>query len=325
MRKAIFITFLFFNAILYAQQTASSIQSGSYIPGIMGVRDYTAPEFSGILIFDSNVFLTSNKFLDAKGNEVSQVNIPGVGEIPLNVDISGYLNSLMINYASPELSFLGGMQYLFMVAPVYSSVNVRLFTGQLNNNEYKVDGGASGMGDVTVSPLLLSKAFKNFDLTTGYLFTAPTGRFKTGAEDNVGVGYWSHMFQFAGYYYLNEKQTAFFAMPTYEFHSDIKDTDVRPGSRLILEYGVSHFLNERLELVVQGGHAWQVSRDTGMDVTWDNSVKDRLSTFGVGAGYWFAKNKFYANFKWSTSYANREHFGVNVLQLEFLYIPKVFN
>jgi hypothetical protein len=30
------------------------------------------------------------------------------------------------------------------------------------------------------------------DLTAGYGFYAPTGRFELGATDNIGLGFWTH-------------------------------------------------------------------------------------------------------------------------------------
>lgn len=76
-------------------------------------------------------------------------------------------------------------------------------------------------------------------------------------------------------------------MRSYEWHVNLKDVDVKPGSRFILEYGISQYLFERLEIRLQGGHAWQSGEDSGSDVYWDTSVKDPISILdggGVGKG-----------------------------------------
>ena len=229
----------------------------------------------------------------------------------------------MLVYASPKLPFLGNAQYLFIAAPNYASAKVTVGLGELLNGT-TVEGGASGFGDLTIAPLILSWSLDKFDFTGGYLFYAPTGRYETGADDNIGLGYWSHIFQMASYYYPKpDKATAFMFMPSYEFHGNIKDADVRPGSRFIMEYGISQYLSEKLEVTLQGGHAWQMSEDSGSDVYWDTSVKDQRSVFGLGIGYWFLPI-LYANAKYTGSYGLKQNFKTNMFQLQIILIPNVF-
>lgn len=302
------------------QPEVSSVFSGGYLPGIMGVRDYTNPGTDGLFVLDYNIFLSANSFYDGNGNKVNSLDfVPGLeGSIPFDVDISGYINSLMFTYASPKLEFLGNAQYLFIAAPIYSTVNTGVALGQLTGR-ITIDGGASGFGDMTIAPLMLSWGSEKFDLTTGYLFVAPTGKYETGGDSNVGIGYWSHVIQAAAYYYpLPQKATAIMVMPSYEWHGMLKDADVKPGSRFILEYGISQYLSERLEITFQGGHAWQTVEDSGSDAYWDTSVKDQMSIFGGGVGYWLVPNVFYANAKYSSTYNNKEHFNANTFQVQLL-------
>ena len=42
---------------------------------------------------------------------------------------------------------------------------------------------------------------RRFNLTTAYSFAAPTGRYELGADDNIGLGFWTHQFQGFGYYF----------------------------------------------------------------------------------------------------------------------------
>ena len=303
----------------------SPVQSGSYIPGIIGVRDFANPGFSGIVAVDYNLFINSDKYVNRNGDQVDAINFPELGTLPIDVDLSGYINSLMLAYASPELSFLGNTQYMFFVAPNYITANVRVALGQLVN-EGVVDGGASGFGDLAVAPLFLSWGAENqkVDITGGYMFVAPTGRYETGADDNIGLGYWSHIIQVAGYYYpLPQKATAILVAPVLEFHGKTKDVDVKAGTRFALDYGISQYLSERFEVTLQGGHVRQIGEDSGNDVYWDTSVKDRMNIFGAGVGFWPMPNKFYTHFKWSTTYGNRQHFKVNTFELELLFIPWV--
>ena len=118
-----------------------------------------------------------------------------------------------------------------------------------------------------------------------------------------------------------EKATALYLGNTFETHSKIKDIDVRPGNRYTLEYGVSQYLSERLEVNVQGGHTWQVGEDSGSDVYWDTSYEDRYSTIGVGLGYWPVTEILYLNLKWWTNYGIRQHFKFNSYQLQLIVNP----
>lgn len=306
-------------------EVVSFAQSGAYLPGILGVRDYANPGQSGLFLIDYNLFLNSDTYVDRNGDKTNTIQGPLGNEISLDINVGGYINSLMFVYASPKIPALGNAQYLFITAPAYNTVNTRVALGELLNDR-TIEGGVSGFGDLAVAPLMLSWQLDKFDVTGGYLFYAPTGRYKTGASDNLGIGHWSHILQVASYYYpVADKSTALMVMPTYEFHSSLKDADVKPGSRLGLEYGISQYFSERLEVSLQGGHIWQAGEDAGSDVYWDTSVKDRMSVFGAGVGYWLVPGALYSNFKYATTYGLRQHFKANTFQLQLLWIPHILN
>ncbi len=326
MKKILFLSLLILSAICYGQGTeprVSSAQAGGYLPGIMGVRDYANPGQDGLFIVDYNIFLDANSYYNQNGEKVDLIEGPLGNTIPLEIDISGYINSLMLIYASPKLAFLGNAQYLFIAAPNYTTANTTVGLGELIN-EKRIEGGASGFGDLTIAPLMLSWGLDKFDITGGYLFYAPTGKYSTGADDNVGLGYWSHIVQASTYFYPKpDKSTAIMVTPSFEWHSKIKDADVQPGSRFILEYGVSQYLSEKFEVTLQGGHVWQVGADSGNDIYWDTSVKDQMSIIGAGLGYWLIPSILYLNAKYSTTYALKQHFKTNTFQLQLMLIPNI--
>lgn len=305
---------------------ASPIQIGAYLPGLINPRDYTNPGTSGLVAIDYNLFFKTDQYYDRNGDKVDQLDFGlGNGPFPIEIDLSGYINALLVAYVSPELPFLGNARYIGVIAPYYATADFRVGLSELSDSTLEVNGGVSGIGDLTIAPLFLtwSLAEDKFDITTGYMFAAPTGRYETGADDNIGLGYWNHVFQLFTYYYLLQKATAIYLGNTFEVHSKIKDVDVRPGSRYTIEYGVSQYLSERFEVTVQGGHSWQVGEDSGSDVYWDTSYKDRNSTIGVGLGFWPVKEIFYINCKWWTNYGMRQHFKANTFQIQLIYIPGI--
>ena len=330
MRKLCLVTFYLISVSYFCHaQTpstpiASPLQVGAFVPGVINPRDYANPGTSGLVFMDYNVFFTANQYIDRNGDKINSIDLPlDLGTKPLDIDISGYFNFLAIAYISPELSFLGNPRYIGFVSPYYATADYRVAISELTVEDVEVKGGSGGWGDLSVAPLYLTWAGSNdkFDITAGYMFTLPTGRYETGADDNIGLGYWNHVFQLYGYYYLMEKATALYLGNTFETHSKIKDIDVRPGNRYTLEYGVSQYLSERLEVNVQGGHTWQVGEDSGSDVYWDTSYEDRYSTIGVGLGYWPVTEILYLNLKWWTNYGIRQHFKFNSYQLQLIVNP----
>ena len=120
----IIILFLSITGSMFAQiqPKVSPILSGGYTPGIIGVRDYANPGKEGLFLIDYNLFLSADSYYDRNGDKANSIDILNQS-IPINVDISGYINSLMFVYASPKLKFLGNAQYLFIAAPNYTSAS----------------------------------------------------------------------------------------------------------------------------------------------------------------------------------------------------------
>jgi len=293
----------------------SPIQVGAYLPGIINPRDYANPDTSGLMALDYNIFFNTKQYYDRNGNNADI----------LDLDLSGYMNALAIVYVSPEISFLGNARYLGFISPYYTTSDFRIGLNALEDSGQTLNGVVSGFGDLGIAPLFLTWSLgeDKFDLTTGYMFTAPTGKYEIGADDNIGLGYWTHVFQLFTYYYLMQKATALYLGNTYELHGKTKDVDVKSGSRYTIEYGISQYLSERFEVTIQGGNSWQIGEDSGDDVYWDSSFKDRNSTVGVGLGYWPVKEKLYTHLKWWTNYGMRQHFKVNAFQLQLIYLPAI--
>lgn len=334
-RHLLVISFIFVCIALRAQSLPeplpSPIQMGAYIPGLISPRDYANPGTSGLIAIDYNIFFSSDKYFDKHGNSVNSIDLlpDNAGlSIPVETDIKGYLNALAIAYVSPELKALGNARYIGVVSPYYATANFKTTLSTDLNGNHSVSGSAGGMGDLTIAPVFLawSDANDRYDITAGYLFSSPTGRYETGADDNIGLGYWNHVFQVFNYFYLMpEKASAIFIGNTFETHSKIKDADVKAGNRYMLEYGISQYLSDRWEITAQGGHTWQISEDSGDDVYWDVSYKDKYSIVGLGIGYWPIKQILYLNAKWMTNYAIYQHFKYNSIQLQLILIPNLLS
>jgi hypothetical protein len=132
--------------------------------------------------------------------------------------------------------------------------------------------GGGGLADSYYQPLILAWRADRIDIRAAYGFLAPTGRFRAGATDNVGSGYWTHTLSAAGTLYLTRsRETALSAFEIYEFHGRQEDTDIHPGQTFSLDYSLTHSvpLSEdlRLQAGLVGYGQWQTTDKSGPAIT----------------------------------------------------------
>ena len=327
------------SAFAQAISPSSPLQPGHYFPGIIGIRDAITPP-PGLILIWYNWYFTSNSFIDAEGNKIEKFR---QGNIDVDINVGTWATAPVLGFVSQRLPFLGGAQYIGGIVPQYFAADGNIDTrrsGSIIDTTFtrNRDYSLSGWTDLIVVPLGLSWAFgkfpeggsdprdpyagmtdeeymaetgmpprRKFNVTFLYDFAAPTGRYELGADDNLGLGFWSHIFQLFGYYHpLYHQAVALEGGLSFETNSKIKDQDYRPGNRLTLEYGVSAFVKPWLELGVGGGNNWQISDDTGDDVWWDASVRDRKHVVNFQVAFMPVAWKFYIVTKYGFDYGARQ-------------------
>lgn len=313
-------------------QVVSPLQGGHYSPTVKNIRDMAAPP-SGLFLLWYNVYASSNKYIDRDGNEFKSISLdqiyPGLPNIDVGLDLNAFATVPTIFWVS-GFKLPGGARYMAGVAPNYISADVSIITergGIVIDTIYREEYGGknSGFTDLYVAPFGLSWDMEKMDITFLYGFVAPTGKYESGSEENIGLGFWTHEFDgFLYYYPVTDKSTAIMLGMIYELNGKIKDADVKPGNRFSLEWGISQYLSERLELGIQGGHNWQISDDTGDDVYWEPGFHDRKSTIAFTAGYWPWRERLYLNFKYGFDYGVRQRFKNNLWMLNIIFIPILF-
>ncbi len=314
-------------------QRVSAYQAGSYQPGLMNLRDL-APPGAGLVFIDYTYWNNSNSFVDRYGKKVEHLTIdlepinPGAGEVTLDLDqqVSGYANVPVIFYTS---------RFKILNAKYMASLNPSYITSGYKMNIHTSDtsvtstGNAGGFGDLSFIPLGLGWSVKDkMDVSFFYTVYAPTGKYKTGAGDNIGKGYWTHQFQVPLYLYFFKKAMALLVMPTFEMNGKIKDSDVRPGDRFTLEYGISQYVTPWLELELINGHNWQVSDDRGEDVWWRDTqldARDQTSTVGFGVGVWPWAGRLNLRVKYAMDYWTEQRYKSNFLSASIIFIPNILN
>ena len=149
-----------------------------------------------------------------------------------------------------------------------------------------------------VQPLWLGWSMPHWDVSAGYGFYAPIGKYGTETytlgdrsiavpdSDNIGLGYWTQQFQGAvAWYPWTNHAMAITAVMTYEYNSPQQETGVKYGQNLWFNYGISQYLpltkdnKLLLEIGPAGYNEWQVSDTTGSLLMSPNA---RTTVGGVG-------------------------------------------
>ena len=282
---------------------------GHFLPGVSSVREFAAPP-KGWIYQQYNVFYTSDNFKDRNGDTARSER----GEFDLEVDSISIVPTL---YYISEIELLGA-NLGFALAPSFGStaVNAAISNGELGR---EIDDDNFGLGDLYVQPLWMSWQLEQMDLSLLYAFYAPIGDFDVDANDNVGLGYWSNQFQATGLFYLDEaKATAISLVGTFEINGEQEDSDYQPGNNVALEWGVSQFVSEQLEVGLAGYHYFQVSDDKGVP---DSLRPGRERVHGIGgqATYYPAENAGLV-FRFLTEVEARSRFEANLFSLTGFWV-----
>ena len=136
-------------------------------------------------------------------------------------------------------------------------------------------------GDLFVEPIDLIWRQERYDIAAAFGLWMPTGKYDKTNPASPGKDFWTSMFTFGGTYYMDPEKTCTASiLGRYEIHSDKDHTDVRPGQNILFEWGVGKAFAKVWEAGVVGYAQWQLTDDSGSDVTWDKSLHDRVAAIG---------------------------------------------
>jgi hypothetical protein len=149
-----------------------------------------------------------------------------------------------------------------------------------------------GLADINLTPIMLSWHSKQADYLAYVGTYIPTGDFDHTSPINNGYGFQTYMASAGCTYYPDkEKSWSIAAIARYELEGKKKGIDVTPGDRFEFDWAVSKNVAQVWQVGVAGFGTWQVSDDTGADVTWDASAHDRSKSLGpeINLFVWPAK------------------------------------
>lgn len=262
MKYKLFLLLCLSNLILGTHAVSAQVLTGHYVPGFVGgLNSGILPTRPGFILSNGTFFYHANKFVDNTGTEV-----------PGNNELNIIANRLGVLWISPFKVI--GAQY----APALALPLANFAPNPIILEDQRVEGRI-GIGDIALQPFAFGWHWGKFHLLFGDTLFFPTGRFKVGALDNTGKGFYTNMFNLGWAYRWGDKLPFTWSMILrYEIHTRQRETDLVPGQTLTIEYGLGKQLHQRLTLGAVGFYWQQVTDISGPNA--ENVGKYR--TLGLG-------------------------------------------
>jgi hypothetical protein len=208
---------------------ATAQQKGQWVPGQFGLNAGAIPD-PGVTYANLALNYSASQLNNSNGSRV-----PGI-----NGTYSFWVDENVI-YIVPKHKILGGY---FMPYIALNYANGEL-VANITGTNLSTGGGGSGFADTFVEPINIGWHFgKRVDFNAGYAFTAPTGKYTQGANDNVGSGYWGNDLTANATYYITKNHGTTANLATaWEFeHGRKRGTDLNPGQAFTDEWGIGQVL-----------------------------------------------------------------------------------
>ena len=183
-----------------------------------------------------------------------------------------------------------------------------------------ISGGA-GFADSFYQPFILGWNKNRTAVKLAYGFLAPTGKFNTNADDNVGSGYWTNTISSGQTIYLTKnKSTSVSAFQMFEFHGTQKGTDINPGDTLNIDYSLMQSIplgdEISLQLGLVGYNQWQITDKNGPNITPEQAEAHyKVNALGVASNFISPRRKLSLGLKYFNEFANRSTFQGYSLQI----------
>jgi len=204
--------------------------------------------------------------------------------------------------------FLGGARYSAFATLPFAGNDL---TTDIHGN---ISSG-SGFADSYYVPFILGWNKERTSVRLLYGFLAPTGRYSSDANNNVGSGYWTHALSSGQTFSLtSDKAWALSTFEMYEFHTTQEGTATHPGQTFDLDYSFVRnftFPNTpfRLQAGFTGYEARQTTAHSGPTISPDlASDLYAINSVGVATQFSFPNQKLNLGVKFFDEFANRSSF-----------------
>ena len=242
----------------------------AYPNGIEGVNCGVVPP-PGIYYRMYNYFYSADKLMDADGNE-----------LPVDFDLNVYAMANRLIWVS-DAEVLGGNPFFSLMLPiVHTDIEIGFPAPPPGaGGPPDIDDSDWGIGDIYVDAANIVWNGKQWQAVGGLGFFAPTGEYDRNEPTSAGKDMWTGMLTLAGTYWPDAERTwSASVLARYETHSQQDERDVKYGDDLHFEWGLGKTITRGIDVGVAGYCQWQVTDDSGDDLTWDPTVHDRVFAAG---------------------------------------------
>lgn len=275
---------------------------GVYPVGMSATNSGVTPE-SGFTYANLFILYARDEFRGPNGE------ILATGQNSVIMDMNSF-----VFVSKKKIRWLGGAVFSF-------SATLPIANNSLTSDVEGALSGGGGFADSFYQPFILGWRTKRADIRAAYGFLAPTGRYNSNANDNVGSGYWTQSASAGETFYLTKnKATAVSAFQMYEFHTTQQGTNIHPGQNFDLDYSLTQAfpLHEdlRLQLGLVGYGQWQTTDQSGPTVTAEQAAAHyRVNALGFGANLILPARKVSLGVKYFREFENRSTFQGYTLQI----------
>jgi hypothetical protein len=216
---------------------------------------------------------------------------------------------------------LGGAHYDIAAFLPYSWISVSGDTAALGGRQ--IQNSVSGLGDLTVVPVMLAWKSDNWQYDFLMPVYAPTGSYEVGRLGNPGLNYWT-VDPIVGLAYSDAKSGLNAAVHMgYAFNSENNDTSYKSGDILHIDASIQQILPLGSGYANIGAEAWyfqQATCDSGAGATL-GCFKGMTSGIGPVLGYIqpIGQETLLIEFKWLPELDTKNRLNGDYLWLKMVY------
>jgi hypothetical protein len=276
--------------LLSAQQsTATETGGGHYPNGAEGFMAGAVPP-PGTYFINYFNFYSTDSFKDKHGDDM----------FPFRADI--FANTFRLVHITDK-KLLGGNWGMHVFLPLVK-VDVDKHPAGKDHRE--------GLGDIIVSPMILSWHGKSWHVASALDIHCPTGEYDKNRVANIGRNYWTFEPVFAATY-VTDNGYEVSAKFMYDFNTRNDDTNYRSGQEFHVDYTLGRKIGN-LSLGVGGYYYRQITEDNAPTPTLD---KGMTVAVGPQVKYDYKNMSFVAKYQFEVDSRNRPQ--GNNLWAKFVY------
>jgi hypothetical protein len=199
---------------------AQAVITGHYVPGMAGGLNSGMLVSPGFYIENTTYYYNATTFRDEHGDR-----------LPFNLELNVIANRISALWVSPWTPLQANY-----------GVGIAFPVSNFSPNPIAIEGesvdGSLGLGDIAIQPLIFGWHIGELNYLASFTLLTPTGRFKQGASNNTGKGFWTNMFS-VGTTWLSAESApwSISAIGRYEIPTKQEGADIYPGRTATVEWG----------------------------------------------------------------------------------------